>query len=139
MEYTKIEIDFVERTLKLLDEYNGDYEVTILINCCLGLLVLPKEKHFDLIPNEQIPLGGELWGLTRDSVTVDCESCGYILSYVIRRIRNGICHFKVKTLPNSSGEINMLEIKDGKKFKVVLTPKKLKEFTKSFANHVIKT
>ncbi len=48
MEYKYIEIDFMKRTKKLINDYKGEHRVTLLINCCLGLLVLPKEKHFNV-------------------------------------------------------------------------------------------
>lgn len=106
MEYDdKIEHEFVDRTLKLIKDYTGEYEVTLLINCCLGLIVLPKEKHFNSIPTEKIPPKRKLWGLSQENISVDCISCGYGLRDVVCRIRNGICHFKVKTLPDGSRKI----------------------------------
>lgn len=139
MEYPdSIEIDFVKRTLEIINDYSGNYEVTLLINCCLGLLVLPKEKYFKSIPIEEIPIEGKLWGLSRDSVNVGCSVCGYQLRDVIRKIRNGVCHFKVKTIPDGSRKINILEITDGGKFKATLTVDELKEFVISFASHVSK-
>lgn len=139
MEYDKIEIDFIDRTLKLIEEYNGEYDVTLLINCCLGLLVLPKEKHFKSIPDKNIPDTGPLWGLSRKSVSVNCRHCDYALSNVIRKIRNGICHFNIKTLPDGSGKIKKIEIKDRGNFKVVLLIKEFEELAKSFAGHVKET
>lgn len=138
MEYDEIEVDFIERTLELICKYKGNYEVTLLINCCLGLLVLPKEKHLESIPKQKIPTTGSLWGLSRDSVTgVGCEHCGYKLSNVIRRIRNGICHFHVKTLPDGTGEISKIQIKDRGKFKAILSVNGFKELSVSLAEHVI--
>lgn len=59
-----------------------------------------------------------------------------MLSDVIRRIRNGICHFKVKTLPYGSGEISKIEIKDRGRFKVVLSIEGFRELAISLAKHV---
>ena len=136
MDYEKMEVDFIKRTLKLISKYKGDYEVTLLINCCLGLLVLPKEKHLNSIPKQEIPPADALWGLSRDSVIVDCQHCGYMLSDIIRRIRNGICHFKIKTLPDDTGEIRTIEIEDRGKFKAVLSIDKFRELAESLAGHV---
>lgn len=137
MDYKAIEVDFVKRTLEMICNYDGDYEVTFLINCCLGLLVLPREKHYKSIPKQEIPTTGSLWGLSRDSVTVDCQYCGYMLSDVIRRIRNGICHFKIKTLPDDTGEIGKIEIKDRGRFKAVLSIDQFSKLAVSLAEHVI--
>ena len=57
MDYEVVECDFISRTLELLQQYDGAiiksmpeeerFEVTLLINCLLGLIVLPYEykKH----------------------------------------------------------------------------------------------
>ncbi|WP_457592393.1 HEPN family nuclease [Hydrogenimonas sp.] len=137
MEYENIENDFVERTLKLIREYTGEFEVTLLINCCLGLLVLPKEKHLNSIPDEEIPLERSLWGISRERLSVDCGSCGYSLKDVIRRIRNGICHFKIKTIPDGSEEISTLEIRDRGNFKVEFNVSQMRELAESLGQHVI--
>ena len=135
--YDKIEHDFVARTLELIEGYTGEYEVTFLINCCLGLIVLPKEKHYKSIPTEKkIPSIGTLWGLSQKNIK-DCISCGYGLRDVVRRIRNGICHFKVRTLPDDSGKINIIEIKDRGNFKAELSCDELKELATCLAKHVL--
>ena len=137
MEYDRIETDFVLRTKKLIEQYEGDYEVTLLINCCIGLLVLPREKHINSIPDILISESGKTWGLSRNSITTDCRECGYKLRNIIRRIRNGICHFKVKTIPDGSGEIVELEIRDLGRFRVTISIDDLRELTNSIANYVL--
>lgn len=37
------DITFINRTNEILDEYDGKHDFTILINCLLGLLILPNE------------------------------------------------------------------------------------------------
>lgn len=138
MDYNQIEIDFIRRTLVLVKEYDGQYDATFLINCCLGLLVFPKERHFKSIPDVEIPAEGVFWGLSRNNITVPCSGCGYKVSEVVRRLRNGVCHFNVRSLPDSSDNISTLEIKDHGGFKAVLKLPELKQFIIEFANHVIK-
>ncbi|MDR3502218.1 MAG: HEPN family nuclease [Legionella sp.] len=137
MEYDDIEIDFVSRTKKLIEQYQGEYEATLLINCCIGLLVLPKEKHLNSIPEVSIEQTGKTWGLSRMAISTDCQECGYKLRNVIRRIRNGICHFKVNTIPDGSGKIVRIKIKDRGRFQVILSIDELKELTFAVADHVI--
>lgn len=53
IQYGTVEIDFVRRTFAILDQYDRhvlpsvsreeSYEVTLLLNCLLGLVVLPFE------------------------------------------------------------------------------------------------
>jgi hypothetical protein len=78
MGYTDFKKEFPKRTIDILDRHssNEKYDVTLLLNCLLALLVLPKEKFYNNIP-EEIPEG---WGLTKKHITnVSCESCGYKL------------------------------------------------------------
>lgn len=65
--FKNIETEFVERTLRLISQYEGmmhnykfeeQYNHTLLVNCLLGLIVLPKEKTITYLPNEF--LGKEL-------------------------------------------------------------------------------
>lgn len=43
MEYVKL-ADFVSRTQEIVNDYDGDYEVTMLLNACVGLLFICNEK-----------------------------------------------------------------------------------------------
>lgn len=55
MEYKDFNIDFVKRTIAILDDLSNktdddlsnktDYEVTLLINCLFGLIVVPTERQ----------------------------------------------------------------------------------------------
>src|SRR3989304_5249303 len=84
MEYETVERDFVERSIKIITQYEKyitpcvpkeeQYEVTLLLNCLLGLIVLPFEHSKRRQGNPQFPeilkgddrpikdLGSE-WGL----------------------------------------------------------------------------
>ena len=136
MNYEQLSSDFALRTKTLIEEYQGDYEVTLLVNCCLGLLVVPKERDFQKIPDDMIPVSGELWGLSRTSINVACQECGYSLRDVIRKIRNGICHFKIKTIPDENNQIDFLEIKDSGEFLATLSVEQLRILAFSLTDHV---
>ena len=138
MDYEEISRDFALRTKHLIESYDGEYDVTLLVNCCLGLLVVPKEKDFDKIPDEEIPRIGGKWGLKQECITVKCYQCGYNLRHVIRRIRNGICHFNIKSIPDDHKNISNLEISDGNDFKVTLSISQLRELAFSLTDHVYK-
>lgn len=65
MQFSTVERDFVERTLQLLEQYDRfvvpktghdeRYEVTLLLNCLVGLIVLPFEHSKREQNNEQYP------------------------------------------------------------------------------------
>lgn len=60
MEYENFGRDFIARTLIILNQYetlvmvniaeSEQFEVTLLLNCLLGLLVFPKERFYKNIP-----------------------------------------------------------------------------------------
>lgn len=43
----RFEIEFAERTKEILEDYEGKYELSNLLNCTLGLVVLPYERLND--------------------------------------------------------------------------------------------
>ena len=56
--YENIDIDFAKRTSKIIEQYkqhiprgSENFEVTLLVNCLVGLLILPQQKRYDLIPD----------------------------------------------------------------------------------------
>lgn len=48
MDYKEFNVDFVERTERIIRELSDktEYEVTLLINCLFGLIVIPTENHY---------------------------------------------------------------------------------------------
>lgn len=54
MEYKDFNIDFVERTKEILEKLSNktDFDVTLLINCLFGLIVIPTESQ-DLLNDKQ--------------------------------------------------------------------------------------
>ena len=70
MEYDQeFERDFMRRTLELVRDYRGPYDATNLLNCLLGLLIVPKEKSLKKIPDEPV---AELarWGISPQAIRV---------------------------------------------------------------------
>lgn len=96
--------DFAQRTQANLDairrlraEGQPVYEVTQLMNSLLGLLVFPKEKFFEVLPN--MPLNQ----LKREGWPVPVISGPYRqarnLKQLIRFLRNAVAHFNIEFLP----------------------------------------
>ena len=53
-----------------MHEYQGEYEVILMINCCVGLIITPKEQWYNDLPKESINL--DKWGITPDDID-DCQ------------------------------------------------------------------
>jgi hypothetical protein len=120
MEYGIVERDFVERTLELLKQYHTypeklqvpndkRYEVTLLLNCLLGLIVLPYEHCKRSQGGERYPqvLTGddrlikqldETWGLKNlevrklrvDGKTLSADDTN--LRTIVALIRHSVAH-----------------------------------------------
>jgi hypothetical protein len=61
--YKEFELEFLDRTMKLIDQYeiimhqfefDEQYNYTLLINCLLGVVVLPNARLGATIPNDRI-------------------------------------------------------------------------------------
>jgi len=99
--YKNIETEFIERTLHLISQYESilhqynfeeQYNYTLLVNCLLGLIVLPKEKTISYLPKEF--LGKELkkqMGINMSSFNSDIKD----LKDLIIKLRNCIAHFDI--------------------------------------------
>lgn len=128
MEKTMIEKDFVLRTLHILENYDGPYGVTLLINCMLGLLVLPKEKDYNNISDRDHIHFSDL-GIAKE----DIASWGNIAegdrtaARFIRCLRNSVAHLQIESI-SEDGEIEGLRFCDHCGFEAVFPINKLKKF-----------
>lgn len=100
--YKDLEYEFIERTLKLINQYNArlneyefneQYNHTLLINCLLGLIVLPKEKVESWTPKNRLTktFAKEI-GLVQSVINPDFST----FREFITGFRNGIAHFDIK-------------------------------------------
>lgn len=100
--YRDFEQDFVNRTIDLLDQYNQlivnepferQFNYTLTLNCLLGLIVMPKERVINAIPNER---------LTNDfkqKMGVNCSElpgAETTLRELIVKMRHSIAHFDIE-------------------------------------------
>lgn len=58
---------FMERSLELVRAYKGPYDATLLLNCLLCLLVVPKESCIKVIPLDPID-DLNRWGISHRSI-----------------------------------------------------------------------
>lgn len=97
--YQNFEIDFINKTLSLISQYEGfvhsqkfenQYNYTLLMNCFLGLIVMPKERSVTHLPNDRI-----ISQLKVDMGLVESEISTKIttLRQLIIELRHSIAHF----------------------------------------------
>jgi hypothetical protein len=101
--YKDIEIDFVERTLALIAQYERalhkykfaeQFNYTLLINCLLGLIVLPKEKTLSHLPNNTLldKTFRKEMGIEHSQFHVDIKE----LKSLIVALRHSVAHFNIR-------------------------------------------
>ena len=115
----KVNYSFIERTQKLLEQYDKvnlppeeKYEVTLLLNACVGLLFICREKFNDKLPNKAARLADVQNCVTicrvydDSSKTVINES--KTVASICRHLRNSIAHCNFSF--NSAKQINRKKV-----------------------------
>lgn len=113
--YKHLEEDFIHRTLKVLEQYDtldlptkNKFEVTLLTNSFLGLIVVPDAKNLvRFLPKERIELSKHL-GLSR--VHIASLKIKYLRD-LIAYLRNSVAHFDIK-FEGSEEEIETIIFSD---------------------------
>ncbi len=96
--YKNIEHDFIERTMKLIAQYESilhkypfeeQFNYTLLLNCLLGVIVMPKERVYSHIPNPRITADLK----TKMGLSESIINSEYVkLRDFIHALRNSIAH-----------------------------------------------
>ena len=132
------EHEFMRRTFVLVDEYKGLYEATLLANCLLGLLVVPKEAWYKKIPEADFNSLSD-WGIRPDSITPG--KCEYgnehqpNLRQLVRKLRNAVAHFKVRPI-NKDDEVHGFSFEDRGGFCAKLSLDEIGALVRHLANHL---
>lgn len=137
---SNFEKSFSEHTLALVETYDGNYDATLLINCLLGLLVLPKETMLNAIP--EIPLSElEEWGVAPKSIrfpgTVKSKNDPNpnTLRGLVFNLRHAVAHFNIKPVP-LEGDVHAFEFKNDRNLDAVISVSELRKFVKRLSAHL---
>jgi len=114
VEYTDLIADFAQRTLRNLEHIEllaatGEeraYPVTQLWNSLLGLVVLPRERDIDRIP--ETPLT-ELWSEGWPHLMQSGPE-RRTLRQLVSGLRNAVAHFNVEFVADASREITSVKV-----------------------------
>jgi hypothetical protein len=118
--YYQLEVDFVRRTLDLIDQYEvlkeqfpfeRQYNHTLLTNCLLGLIVLPKEKALSYIPKTRIAFVKALkeWGINKSTFNPEIKDTAELF----QRLRNAVAHFDIDFISETEEHlIDRIEFRD---------------------------
>lgn len=172
MNYTHPVLDFIDRTKQIIGQYDkykrtlpGDeqYEVTLLINCLIGLLVVPqqvatREPYCSYmqgwLTDQTIGENGKEWNIkphfircagysNHNELITDPESM--TIRQLIRSMRNTVTHYNFTLLPQGYSQsitqihtIAFSELSNGKPrengFRMELPVYALKQFSLRLAD-----
>lgn len=131
---------FVERSLSIVRNYQGEYETTLLLNCLLGLLVVPKQTVINQFPVTPLAEAGK-WGVTADwlvragKVQADDSHPGHLRG-LIWRLRNSVAHFRFEPVP-LSGEVTAIRFTDQNGFEAIIPLTCLRSFVREVGTFVL--
>lgn len=117
--YNDIESEFIERTLKLIDQYHQvldnypfeeQFNYTLVINCLLGLIVMPKERVISYVPTERLT---KEYQAVIGSPSLELGANVATMRDLIKALRNAVAHFDIKVASENDGNlVDWLEFSD---------------------------
>jgi HEPN pEK499 p136 len=141
MEYQQeFQLDFMRRTLAIVRGYNEPYDATLLVNCLLGLLIVPKERWITRIPADPLSRLPD-WGISPNAVKSfgKCPTCGSPRSENLRELvwsmRNAIAHFRLAPF-GRSGHVAGFKLTDRNGFEADIELHEMRAFVEKLAEHL---
>lgn len=117
--YHNLEPEFIDRTLRLIDQYYSvlenypfkeQFNYTLTINCLLGLIVMPKERVISFVPTDRLTKG-----FLAEIGAPSLEVGGKIatLRELIKSLRHAVAHFDINVISeNDQNLVDWLEFSD---------------------------
>jgi len=135
----EFEQDFMRRTLKLVQEYKGPFDATLLLNCLLGLLIVPKETSLKKIPTDPI---SELkkWGISPDSIKsfgrkTNKNAHPNTLRGIVYNLRNAVAHFSFLPI-HENRVVKGFKFTDSSGFEAIIDVAEVREFVEILADYL---
>ncbi|MBE0539182.1 MAG: hypothetical protein IH620_05670 [Ignavibacterium sp.] len=141
----EFKVDFVKRSLDILNQYEGEYPFSNLINCTLGLVLLPFEKGDNV----------EVWGKLISDVEVlkdvqinifEPKLFNIIqpksLNNFLKRMRHGFAHQNIIPINENKEFVKIQIINEYRKvidLDVTFTREQLRDFALFIANTYLKS
>lgn len=130
---------FMRRTLEIVEGYQGPYDATLLVNCLLGLLIVPKESLIETVPPDPFDKLSD-WGIEPTSIS-NFGKCDYghahkpNLRQFVRRLRNAVAHFKIDPV-HRNAEVVAFKFEDRNGFKAIISLAEMRTFVSRLASHL---
>ena len=136
--------DIVSRSISLLKENIGtEYETTLFINCCLGLLIIPQQESKRTKPlSLNATVSYDEWGIDFNMIKGD-KASPYV-DDIARHFRNSLSHSRFDIVEcNPGNSIEKIHIRDydsesdfksdKPNFDLIFTIKEFKRFVLKYA------
>lgn len=135
----EFEQEFITRTLSIVQQYEGPNDATLLINCLLGLLVVPRENFLNQIPVEPISKLKE-WGISESSIAqlgtlTNQNQYPDTIRGVVYNLRNAVAHFNITPIPKD-GKVYAFRFRDRSGFDATVTLDEIRQFVQRLAVHL---
>lgn len=130
---------FMQRSLNLIDTYNGEYETTQLLNGLIGLLFFPHEKMRELIPETSLQ-ELEAWGFNPECIVnagANKEPQELNLREIIRHLRNSVAHCRVNPFPNDNRPCEGFYFADKNGFEAKIPTNQIKNLMRNLLEHLL--
>jgi hypothetical protein len=148
--YKNLDTDFIERTLKLISQYEikmhdydfrDQYNHTLLINCLLGLIVFPKERIMKFLPKQNLAdkKNREEMGLVNSNINPDIKD----LKDLIISLRHSLAHFDISFESDNAEEFLIDRVVFSDNVKAInyvvaeFKPDELLSFVRYYANWLL--
>ena len=145
--YKNQEIDFINRTKAIIEQYEKfqiaekqKFEVTLFLNCLVGLLILPQQHWFDCLSTELV--SQKEWGINPNHISSIKDGETKNVKDIARHLRNSVAHYEFTAFDNSSKQISRIKFKDKDKsgnltFEAIIPLPNLRQFTAKLTNTLI--
>lgn len=151
---SEFEVEFVRRTKNLLKEYRGPNDMSIIINCSLGLVVLPYEiiKHtpssfwdteisnIPSLPAFHLSVFEPIEKIKHSVITYYPKT----LKVLLRKIRNGLVHQYIEPVNRKGDFVGVIvrnyfdKSKTHQDLEIYFSQQELKEFALFIADEYLR-
>jgi hypothetical protein len=139
---SNFERSFSEHTLRIVHDYRGPFDATLVVNCLLGLLVVPKETALKAIPDAPL---SELprWGISESSIkspgrATEANPHPETLRGLVTNLRHAVAHFKIKPVPREGRAVHSFEYSNRNGLHAVISLAEMREFVQRLSEHLAK-
>lgn len=129
------EREFMKRTLEIVQRYCGEFDATLLLNCMLGLLIVPRETCLNSIPEDPVSDLSK-WGISPNSIqNFGNRRDGNTLQGLVHSLRNSVAHFRFRPFPEH-GNVKGFQFDDANGFQATISLEEMRFFVERLSAHI---